>query len=162
MDEKTAKEMADWVPVVPPFCDEPVWGAAMLQHGGTWAAGVSQGAVGGLGGMLFGRSKAKENADRNAGLPGYTVLVVGPTKVYALEYTQRRKEPYRGPVAVWDRNDLEAEVDVRRVASKLRLRVRSTGETFDLESVSMNGSMGRVLKAILALLEDPAHTPETV
>jgi len=162
MDEKTAKAMGDWVPVLEPFCDEPIWGAAIFQHSGLWAAGVSQGAMGGFGGMLLGRSKAKQAAERSGGLPGYSVVAVGPSKVYVLEYTQRRKEPYRGPVATWDREDLEVEVDVRRVASKARIHVRSTGEVFELESTSMNGSMGRTVKAILQLLEDPARTLETI
>ena len=151
------QELYDWmaptIAAVQPFCDETIFAAATFQGAGGWAWGISNGA---LFGGLFGRPP-KDVRKRAGGLPDTVILAIGPTKVYVFAYRVKWMElDVDPPVRVWNRRDIVARSDARRVASKLTIEVGSTGDRHELESTSMTGRLGKITREMFRLLDDPS------
>lgn len=154
MDQELYEWMAPTIEAVQPYCDEPLIAAATFQVAGGWAWAAGSGTIAALVGTIFGRTP-KHVRERSGGLPDTVILAVGPTRVFVFPYRTKRMRLDTGPpVRVWRRNDLVARSDVRMVASKLTIDVRSTGDHHELESTSMTGRLGKITKEIFRLLDD--------
>ncbi|MFN2588741.1 MAG: YqcC family protein [Actinomycetota bacterium] len=152
MDEQLRYWMSSTIAAVQPFCDEVVFAAGTFQGAGGWAWGIGNGLL--FSGLF--RRPSKAVRARTGGLPDAVILAIGPTNVYVFAYRTRRMAlDLQPPVRVWRRDDLDVRTDVRRVASKLTIDVRSTGDHHELESTSMTGRLGKITRAIFRLLEDP-------
>ena len=153
MNEELYDWMAPTIAAVQPFCDETIFAAATFQGAGSWAAGISNGLL--FSGLLGRASKDVRN--RAGGLPDTVILAIGSTKVFVFAYRVRRmKLEVHPPVRVWNRNDIVAHSDVRRVASKVTIEVGSTGDRHEFESTSMTGRLGKITREIFRLLDDPS------
>jgi hypothetical protein len=152
MDQKVAYWMSGYTAAAQPFCDEPLLAAQTFQGAGGFSSGVKRG----LFGPLIGRRARDQAEDRAGGLPDMVLLAIGPTKVFVFAYktsgTQLALEP---PVRTWARPDVEVESDARRVASKLTIAIKSTGDRHELESTSMTGRLGKMTLEMFRLLADP-------
>lgn len=153
MDARLYEWMAPTIQAVQPYCDETIFAAGTFQVAGGWASGISNGL---LSGGLF-RRPPKHVRERSGGLPDTVVVAVGSTKIYVFAYRVKRMRLDTGPpVRVWDRRDVVAKSDVRRVASKLTIELPKTGDRHELESTSMTGRLGAITKQMFRLLDDPS------
>lgn len=162
MDEQLYEWMAPTIEAVQPWCDEPLVAAATFQVAGGWASGVGNGLLGALVGSVF-RRTPKHVRERGGGLPDTVILAIGRTKVFVFSYRVKRLHLDVGPpVRVWQRDDVVARSDVRKVASKLTIDVTSTGDHHELESTSMTGRLGKITIEIFRLLDDPGIASPTL
>jgi hypothetical protein len=154
VDEKMAYWMSGFTGAAQPFCDEPLIAAHIFQHAGSVKAGIA----GGLFGGLTRRGMEKDNARRAGGLPDAVLIALGPSKVYVFEYSPSGTQlPMKPPLIVWPRTGIRVTSAAKRVASKLTIEAPD-GQTYELESASMTGRMGKMTLEMFRLLSEPhAH-----
>lgn len=155
LDEKVAYWMSGYTKAAQPQCDEPVFAAQTFQGSGGFASGVKRG----LFGVFAGRRERRATEERLGGLPDMVLIALGATKIYVFAYSPSGTSlELDAPVRVWNRDDIDVAYDTRRVASKLTIVVRSTGERHELESTSMTGRLGKMTEEMFRLLSDPGAT----
>jgi hypothetical protein len=151
LDEKLAYWMSGFTGAAQPYCDEPLIAAQIFQHAGSVKAGIARGLLGGI----RPRRMEKEHARRAGGLPDVVLVAIGQTKVYVFEYSPAGTQlEMRPPLIVWSRAGIKVTSSSKRVASKLTIEDPG-GLTYELESTSMTGRMGKMTLEMFRLLGDP-------
>lgn len=155
MDPKIAYWMSGYTEAAQPLCDEPLVAAQTFQGAGGFSSGVKRG----LFGLWGSRRDRRDVQERLGGLPDTILMAIGPTRVFVFAYkTSGMQLALDPPVRVWRRDDIEVASDARRVASKVTITVKSTGDRHELESTSMTGRLGKMTTEMFRLLANPRAT----